>query len=190
MVVAKGVLQIFGNIDVLQVQAFNKELKPQKGKKYNYQQMWAVVSTLAHYLNRDLSMPWMMVDDGDRCARLNALIGCMILTMLNELDRIGQLTSDSKFLDLSHVMALYLLWSTSANETTIEFSELSDVDDAGEEPEDVDWQEALVAYAEKINVNLAEQGVSGIQDALDGINAEPLDGKAKAERWKWTPLVS
>ena len=86
-----------------QLRAFNKELKPQTGKKYNYQQMWAIVTTLGQFLNRDASMSWMMVDDSTRCERLNALIGCSILTALNELDRIGQFKADSKFIDLAQV---------------------------------------------------------------------------------------
>ncbi|USW56738.1 hypothetical protein Slin15195_G100570 [Septoria linicola] len=56
-------------IEILEnmLRAFNKELRPQKGQRYSYQQMWAVVTTLANYLNRDASTPWMMVDDSSRC---------------------------------------------------------------------------------------------------------------------------
>ena len=92
-------------------------------------------------------MHLMMVYDSERCARLNALIGCMILTILREPDHLGQHTTDSKFPELGHVIALYLLWSISANETRIKFEDLSDDDDAGAGPENVDWQEILAAYA-------------------------------------------
>lgn len=173
-----------------QLRAFNKELKPQAGKKLNHQQMWAVVTTLGQYLNRDASMSWMMVDDSTRCERLNAMLGCLILTALSELDRIGQFKADSKFLDLGHVMALFLLWSKTPQSTLIEYPLSSDDEDDGVDVETVDWQETLVAYAERATIDLSSSGVTGISDILDGVYAEPLEGKAKAERWKWTVLVS
>lgn len=131
----------------------------------------------------------MMVDDGTRCERLNAMIGCVILTALNELDRIGQFKADSRFLDLGHVMALFLLWSKTPQSTLIEYPLSSDDEDDGIEAETVDWQETLVAYAEKVKIDLADQGVAGVSSILDGVFAEPLEGKAKVERWKWTALV-
>ena len=163
-------------------------MKPQKGKGYNYQQMWAVATTLANYVNRDASMPYMMVDDGEKCERLNAMIGCVVLTALNELDRIEQLSKDSKFRDLGHVMALYLLFSKTHETTEIEYPAL-DLDGDGEAADTVDWQDALVAYAEKAGIDLLDQGVSGIDEVLAEVTGYTDIGKAKVERWKWTELV-
>ncbi|KXT18473.1 hypothetical protein AC579_2240 [Pseudocercospora musae] len=179
-----GIIEILENM----IRAFNKELKPQKVKGYNYQQMWAVVTALANYVNRDASMPYMMVDDGERCERLNAIIGCVILTALNELDRIGQLKKDSKFRDLGHVMALYLLFSKTHDTTEIEYG-AHDLDGDREVAETIDWQDALVAYAEKAGVDLLDQGVSGINEVLAKVVGYTDIGKAKVERWKWTELL-
>ncbi|KXT04553.1 hypothetical protein AC578_8733 [Pseudocercospora eumusae] len=179
-----GIIEILENM----LRAFNKELKPQKGKGYNYQQMWAVVTALANYVNRDASMPYMMVDDAERCERLNAVIGCLILTALNELDRIGQLHKDSKFRDLGHVMALYLLFSKTHDTTEIEYPAL-DSDGDGEGAETVDWQDALVAYAEKADIDLLDQGVYGIAEVLPEAVGYTSIGKAKVERWKWTEVL-
>ncbi|EME85542.1 uncharacterized protein MYCFIDRAFT_88531 [Pseudocercospora fijiensis CIRAD86] len=121
------------------------------------------------------------------------MIGCVILTALNELDRIGQLKADSKFLDLGHVMALYLLFSKTHDATEIEDPALDSDGDGedgdGEDAETIDWQNALVAYAEKAGIDLSDQGVSGIDEVFGEVTGYTDFGKAKVERWKWTELL-
>lgn len=140
--------------------------------------MWAATATLVHFLLHEASMPWTHVDDGERVTQLTRVVGCAILTALNELERIGQFSGDSKFRDLGLVMALYLRWSKAAHATTLT------------EDGDIDFQEMIVAYANKIELDLTEQGVGDLEDVVTTFeDAELPEGKAKVERWGWTEVV-
>lgn len=56
-----------------------------------------------------LTRPITDIDDGERLARFVTLLGRAYLTMLNSLDRAGQLKPDSDFKDLALVSGLYML---------------------------------------------------------------------------------
>ncbi|KJX95495.1 hypothetical protein TI39_contig4110g00008 [Zymoseptoria brevis] len=179
----------YGMMEVLEnmLRAFENEIKPLSGKKASLQQMWAIVTVLAMFLCRDVSFPWSMVDDGERYEHLIAVSGCAALTALNELDRVGQLKKDSRFLDLGHVMAMFLLWSKTATGLTVEGRIRHDpYDDDDAELEIYEWVGPLLAYAAKADIDLAEQRVSGIDKVLKRTTVGGLRGSAKADKWDWT----
>ncbi|SMR44509.1 unnamed protein product [Zymoseptoria tritici ST99CH_3D1] len=179
----------YGMMEVLEnmLRAFDNEIKPLSGKKANLQQMWAILTVLAMFLCRDVSFPWSMVDDGERYEHLIAVSGCAALTALNELDRVGQLKKDSRFLDLGHVMAMFLLWSKTATGMTVEGRIRHDpYDDDDAELEMYEWVGTLLAYAAKADIDLAEQRVSGIDKVLKRTTVGGLRGSAKADKWDWT----
>ncbi|SMY19664.1 unnamed protein product [Zymoseptoria tritici ST99CH_1A5] len=118
-------------------------------------------------------------------------VGCAALTALNELDRVGQLKKDSRFLDLGHVMAMFLLWSKTATGMTVEGRIRHDpYDDDDAELEIYEWVGPLLAYAAKADIDLAEQRVSGIDKVLKRTTVGGLRGSAKADKWDWTATVS
>lgn len=181
----------YADHDDAQLRAFDNEIKPLSGKKANLQQMWAILTVLAMFLCRDVSFPWSMVDDGERYEHLIAVSGCAALTALNELDRVGQLKKDSRFLDLGHVMAMFLLWSKTATGMTVEGRIRHDpYDDDDAELEMYEWVGPLLAYAAKADIDLAEQRVSGIDKVLKRTTVGGLRGSAKADKWDWTATVS
>ena len=146
----------------------------------NFHQTWAIVSTLAHFINHEVhNGVWMQVDDGDRVEALTGLIGCAFLSALNALDRIEELKEDSAFRDLGLVMAIYLQFSQEA--TTTEYSNDDDT---------TDWQEAIVQYAAKAEIDIADQGIVGLESLIASCESEPIAGKATATRWNWTKTVS
>ena len=108
------------------------------------------------------------------------LIGLSFVTMLNEIDRADLLKADSRIKDLGLVMASYIRWSDSWKEFA-----------PGEDEDEMDWPEGVVAYAKKAGIDLENVGVYGVKDRLTEIGTvEPLEGDAKADRWGWKKKVS
>lgn len=109
----------------------------------------------------------------------------MLLTMLNELDRAGQLQAGSRLKDLPLVMAWYLEWS-------------KDLEDMGFDHGELAFRARVVAYAKKAGIDLAaSSGLSGAGALVAALEAEeaeeeggaipPLAGPARADRWGWKP---
>lgn len=59
--------------------------------------------------NDDLQDIWRMTDAGEGLCDTNRLIGCAFITVLNEIDRAGQLKPNYGYRDLASVMSLYLV---------------------------------------------------------------------------------
>ena len=135
------------------------------------------MAALGHFLMNDAHIAWIAVDDGKRVNELTGLIGCALLTVLNAIDRIEQLKANSEFRDLGLVMALYLQFSRE-----VECLSLSPTDNT-------DWQEVLLQYAAKAEIDLSGQGVAGLDNTID-LTREPLAGKPTATRWNWLKTVS
>lgn len=120
------------------------------------------------------------MDDGDLFIETMGLIGLSFVAMLNELDRADLLKADSRIKDLGLVMASYIRWSDSWKEFA-----------PGEDEDEMDWPEGVVAYAKKAGIDLENVGVYGVKDRLTEIGTvEPLEGDAKADRWGWKKKVS
>ncbi|KXT18649.1 hypothetical protein AC579_9823 [Pseudocercospora musae] len=148
----------------------------------NVHQMWANIATLGHFLNSGVhESAWLDSEDRARVESLCGVIGCAILTALNHLDRIGQLAYDSAFQDLGLIMALYIRFSHDASSTVF-----------NENGQDVNWQDMILAYAYKADIDLSNQGVAGVGDALDPRNRDVdlLDCNVTASRWAWSKVLA
>ncbi|EME88679.1 uncharacterized protein MYCFIDRAFT_192792 [Pseudocercospora fijiensis CIRAD86] len=144
--------------------------------------MWAIVAALGHFLNSDSHEgAWLEVEDRARVDSLCGLIGCAVLTALNHLDRIGQLAYDSAFQDLGIVMALYIRFSKDASTTVFK-----------ENGQDIYWQDMLLAYAYKADIELQHEGVSGLSGTLDPRNSDVdlLESNVTASRWSWSKVLA
>ena len=106
------------------------------------------------------------------------MIGCAILTMLNELDRAEHLKPDSKIQDLPLVMLMTLKWSYGQEDIDEEY---------------LAWRNTVVAYAKKGGIDLKSTPLGGAQKLLDSVDEEQANedlGPAKADRWGWKQKVS
>lgn len=99
--------------------------------------MWTVVSAMGLWLNEDDRISALIGNEGtDTTCELIGLFGCALLTVLAAIEDSGELKSDSRFLDLSLVIAYYL--------------ELShDLPAYGIEGECVAWRKEAVRYFRK-----------------------------------------
>lgn len=126
-----------------------------------------------------LTRPITDIDDGERLARFVTLLGRAYLTMLNSLDRAGQLKPDSDFKDLALVSGLYMLLPDH-------FSESYD-------DEVLDWKIHIGDYmkTKKIDSTFVhgspELDTEGEVDALDERDGIP---KAGVDRWGFKNAVS
>ncbi|KAK7923468.1 hypothetical protein PG985_007539 [Apiospora marii] len=160
--------------------AFNDQFKKKERDEATINHMWAVVAAAVHWLTTEELGPWMGYDDAERIGETIQGIGDMLLTMLNELDRAGELKADSRLKDLPLVMAWYLEWS-------------KDLDDMGFDHGELDWRAQVVGYAKKGGIDLAAtSGLFGAGELVAALEAEegddgipPLEGQAKADRWGW-----
>ncbi|KAK8140164.1 hypothetical protein PG984_000230 [Apiospora sp. TS-2023a] len=159
--------------------AFNDQFKKKQRDEETINHMWAVVAAIVHWLTTEELGPWMGCDDGERIGERIKGIGDMLLTMLNELDRAGELKAESRLKDLPLVMAWYLEWS-------------KDLDGMGFDDDQLDWCPQVVAYAKKGGIDLATSGLFGAGDRVAALEAEEggggipaLEGQAKVDRWGW-----
>lgn len=133
--------------------------------------MWATLAALGHWVQFDNSavlMDVIHVDDGPRVNQLAALMGCAFLTCLDFVE--------SEILDLGLVMSIWLDWSRGLGDYGVE---------------ETDWRKDVVAYAKKGGIDLTQTGCSAAGQAMRGLErTAPLEGQAKAGRWKWPSSVS
>lgn len=83
---------------------FDKEFKKKKGRT---EELWAIVETLARWLVEE-PIEWPLMDDAKQYETTCSLIGYAFLSALNRIDREGELHKDSKYKDLSLMLALWL----------------------------------------------------------------------------------
>lgn len=104
------------------------------------------------------------------------MIGCALLTMLDELDYAGELKSDSRLLNLGLVMSLYLHAASGMEDYGIDYGEL-------------DWRQNVIAYAKKADIG-RENGMSAFPLYYNAYDA-PEDEKKKISRgrWRWPSKV-
>jgi hypothetical protein len=119
---------------------FDKAFRSKSGKRV--EEMWTVVSAVGLWFNEDENIGALINnEDGDTTCELIGLIGCSLLTALAVIEAAGELNPDSRFLDLTLVIAYYL--------------ELShDLPAYGIEGECVAWRKEAVLYIRKGNLNL------------------------------------
>ena len=158
-----GILELLDNLII----EFNGAFEEKDTDK-----MWSIVATLAHWLNHGSSQAWMGVEDSERAGNTLQVVGIALLTALHQLDRAGELKQDSKFRDLGLVMALCLQIGASS---PIDYME---------------WVPKLISYAKKAGIDLAKQGVDGLEKVLEQEAGDgPLRKSSSEDRWKWTQKV-
>jgi hypothetical protein len=124
---------------------FDKAFRSKSDKRI--EEMWTVVSAVGLWLNEDANIGALINnEDGNTTCELIGLIGCSLLTALAVIEAAGELKPDSRFLDLTLVIAYYL--------------ELShDLPAYGIEGKCVAWRKEAVKYIRKGNLSL-ERGLS------------------------------
>jgi hypothetical protein len=114
---------------------FDKAFRSKGDKRI--EEMWIVISAVGLWLNGDENIGALINnEDGDTTCELIGLMGCALLAALAIIDTAGELRPDSRFLDLTLVIAYYL--------------ELShDLPAYGIEGECVAWRREAVKYFKK-----------------------------------------
>jgi len=150
---------------------FNKEYVK---KDRSVHAMWSIVAMMGHWLlHGNINGVWSSVDDGERIAHMNDLIGCALLTALNLVDAAEQLKPASEFPDLALVMSLYLYWAKGQ-------------EDCGIDGDELDWRENVVAYAKKGNLDLDTVSCGKLKEELEELSdIDPIKGSTNAGRWHW-----
>lgn len=144
------------------------------GKK-DVEKMWCVAAVMAHWLNHPGTDPWLSIDDGERTEETFGVIGCMLLTVLDFIEREKELKADSKFHDLGLIMTLFIKSAIAPAEIPLE---------AG-----LEWREAVVAYSKLAKIDLAKVGVDGMAEPLKEFTKVPaLKSKETADRWSWKKM--
>ncbi|KAK5726121.1 hypothetical protein LTR17_013023 [Elasticomyces elasticus] len=146
-------------------------------------QMWCIVSAVAHWLNGQTMFGDSVVsilvrtDDCDGICDRIRVAGCMFLTTLDAIDHVGQLKQRTRFRDFGLVCSLWLEWSWAL--------ENYGIGDNGE----CAWRKNIVAYAKKAHINLAKTGVVGgdcsfALKSYKNVKSQKRDGKGFG-RWHW-----
>lgn len=78
-------------------------------KQQNLKATWAQITPLGQFMNTYDMTPFGMTDDGARVGETVRLIGTTILSMLNALDRAGEINEDSTFKDIAIVIDSYIV---------------------------------------------------------------------------------
>lgn len=122
-------------LTVLKMIEFDEAFRSKSHKRI--EDMWTVVSAMGLWFNEDDRISALIGNEGnDTTCELIGLFGCALLTVLAAIEGAGELKSDSRFLDLSLVIAYYL--------------ELShDLPAYGIEGECVAWRKEAVGYFRK-----------------------------------------
>jgi len=137
--------------------------------------------------------PWHMIDDGERSMMTHSLLGFMFLTVLNRIDQDGDLKPDSKYLDLSRVMAL---WAKASEDLGMNMDEDPLANNKGDFGDYTGfnqvWFRYLLALSKESGVPI--EGVTDIENDIDDWYAQ-AEGKVKlpsrkADRFGWKTKVS
>ncbi|KAM3421478.1 hypothetical protein BST61_g1871 [Cercospora zeina] len=140
---------------------------------------WATVAALGHYMNHGIHRHmWLHADDGKGVQILTEIIGRTILTALDAIQHVGQLHKESKFQDLGLVMGLFFNASLYFTDFELELENCLDMN----------WQEAIVGYAMKAEIDLLEVGVADIEGAFSRVQTKPFD--RKNGNWKFSSSLN
>lgn len=168
---------------------FNKVLNSKDGKT---EELWTIVESMIWWMVEEPHAPWHMIDDGERSMMTHSLLGFMFLTVLNRIDQEGDLKSDSKYLDLSRVMAL---WAKASEDLGMNMDEDPLADNKGDFGDHAGfnqvWFRYLLALSKESGVPI--EGVTDIENDIDDWHAQ-AEGKVKlpakkADRFGWKTKV-
>lgn len=116
-------------------------------------------------------------DDNERIQALNELVGCALLTALATIESAGELSPESKFLDLPIVISSFLEWS-------------DDLEKYGIKGDAIFWRPHAVGYFTKAALD-PSRGVFGtekllekLKEAEDGYK-DDTTGRSERDPWAW-----
>ncbi|THW76933.1 hypothetical protein D6D19_02734 [Aureobasidium pullulans] len=169
------------------------------------EELWSIMEGLTLWINKDnaddIAFTWANLEDGARWNKTIITMGYAFLAVLNRIDREGEFKADSKYKNLSLMLALWykFAWNYDAN-ITDEFDEDTDY---GEEKEGDDhltkyqhvfnltWPRYLLAMAQQYDVPIA--GVTEIEESvkkdLESIKGLKLP-KKKVDRFKFKDMLA
>ena len=151
---------------------FNKDYKKANSRSTNI--LWHHVEAMAHFLGTGDLMHWMMQDDGDRLTQAFSVIGTMVLSVLDILEKEGLFITDSEIKDIPLVLAL-----------TIEFARGNP---AGRD-EKTDWMKVVVGKAKKAGIELSDVLAGGVNDTIEELKKEVIENdvldKDDEDRLTW-----
>ncbi|KAL2033679.1 hypothetical protein VTO58DRAFT_104393 [Aureobasidium pullulans] len=167
--------------------------------------LWSIMEDLTLWINKDnaddIAFTWANLEDGARWNKTTITMGYAFLAVLNRIDREGEFKADSKYKNLSLMLALWykFAWNYDAN-ITDDFDEDTDY---GEEKEGDDhltkyqhvfnltWPRYLLAMAQQYDVPIA--GVTEIEESvkkdLESIKGLKLP-KKKVDRFKFKDMLA
>ncbi|TIA70017.1 hypothetical protein D6C76_07664 [Aureobasidium pullulans] len=169
------------------------------------EELWSIMEGLTLWINKDnaddIAFTWANLEDGARWNKTTITMGYAFLAVLNRIDREGEFKADSKYKNLSLMLALWykFAWNYDAN-ITDEFDEDTDY---GEEKEGDDhltkyqhvfnltWPRYLLAMAQQYDVPIA--GVTEIEESvkkdLESIKGLKLP-KKRVDRFKFKDMLA
>ncbi|THX09757.1 hypothetical protein D6D13_05904 [Aureobasidium pullulans] len=142
------------------------------------EELWSIMEGMTLWINKDnaddIAFTWANLEDGARWNKTTITMGYAFLAVLNRIDREGEFKADSRYKNLSLMLALWykFAWNYDAN-ITDEFDEDTDY---GEEKEGDDhltkyqhvfnltWPRYLLAMAQQYDVPIA--GVTEIEESV------------------------
>jgi len=157
---------------------------------------WLIIETLAMFLNHEDVVSWasmrsndpasytltdryLVLEDGPRAMLTLNLIGCAVLTTLEQFEREGLFKPDSPIKDLALIMSEYLDIADGFNG--------SGFDSDG-------WDDHVVGYAKKHNIELGftADRVKRVErrDGEPESLQEALDENEDDDPWAWKARVS
>lgn len=169
-----GLLEMVENFIV----EYSKEFKK---KTQNFKDMWIPLVAFTHWIKMNQMGPLFMIDDGERLSATLELAGRAFLSMLNALDRAGQLKPDSDLKDLGLIMGLFA-------------GIASDFQDAYNMEDELDWEAHILKYAKDKNIDvgvsfegkkLANKSDDGDSDE-EGFNEDDTNEWPKAANDRWS----
>ncbi|KAL6832235.1 hypothetical protein V8C40DRAFT_273590 [Trichoderma camerunense] len=162
----------YGTIEVLENMFVHFE-KVLKSKNHEPLDVWREIEGLALLLNSG-NAAFEMCDDGERCERIIELFGFMIIAAIDELQKKGLFTKDSKFPNISIMLSLLLKYAWMMGRGGYGFDD------------NIDWVFYVVQQAEAADITLGgpsgfEKTVKEIKDELSKKTAASLSkvGKGK-----------
>lgn len=157
---------------------FNNVRKKRGKAEDDLNEMWAIISMMTRWLCHPRSGALVLIDDGERCDETVDLTCCAFLTVLEEIDRAGELKANgSRFLDVGLIMALFISFVGPMPDTM-------SIEGAN------DYVPHIFEYANKAGIDLFQQGVSGIDRYAERYKPQKSQKSKAIDRWGFAKKVS
>ncbi|KAM7195137.1 hypothetical protein V8F33_006811 [Rhypophila sp. PSN 637] len=148
------------------------------GAAGNWREQYAICEAIAFFTMTELSYPaTAAIDDPVLASRTHALVGRMFLSMLEQLNGNGLLTSTSPIPNLGLIMAFYIV-AAGLRRASFKILKGTDTELLGDATDDNQkwcpdrFDDHIFAYAKKRDIKLARIGYAGI--VLSSFEKKPL----------------